>query len=182
MRTRHPDGGYLLRCESDDGRNGSLGAGNHRRRARGLLIGLGRAAPQTLQAPRVHVRRSDHQPDPRRARCARHHLFASGARVSRSYRRVRRKGPGPARHHQRQPRALQMAEMMDRIAAGARGAAAALHSDHPEGQLRHRRHADDRRLGDAGAVGAAGRCVRGEAVQGGGRDHPRRRPISPSWR
>ena len=51
------------------------------------------------------------------------------------------------------PRALETAAEMDRLDAAV--AALALHSRRAEGQLRHRRHADDRRFRDAGEVRSA---------------------------
>ena len=51
------------------------------------------------------------------------------------------------------PRALDTAAEMDRLdRRHARPPAAALHPRRAEGQLRHRRHADDRRVGDVRAT------------------------------
>ena len=59
------------------------------------------------------------------------------------------------------PKALETAAEMDRqYQANPRGRrAAALHPDHPQGQLQHRRHADDGRQCRHEGLGAARRCV-----------------------
>ena len=117
----------------------------------------------------VRVGRSDHQPDPRSARRrARSTCTQPGARVSRSHRGVRRQGPDPARHHQHQPAGAGAREGDGSIALGLHVPfAAALRAGHPEGQLRHRRHADDRRFADAGQIGALRGRVCRQAIAGG---------------
>ena len=72
------------------------------------------------------------------------------------------------------PKALETARALDAERKSQRAAlAAARHSRRAERQLRHRRHADDRRLGAARRLRAARRCVPGEEAARGRRDHRR---------
>ena len=83
---------------------------------------------------------------------------------------------GPALHAviTLNPKALEQARALDaeRKAKG-RAVAAARHPRRAQGQLRHLRHADHRRLGAARRIDPAGRCVRGQEAARGRRDHPR---------
>ena len=73
------------------------------------------------------------------------------------------------------PRALETAAEMDRALQGQRGkrGPAALHSDHPQGQLQHRRHADHRRQRQHEGFDSAARRVHGRAHAQGRRADPR---------
>ena len=70
---------------------------------------------------------------------------------------VRRQGARAERHHHGEPQGAGDRGGDGRLAAAGKRALAAapLHPRHRQGQLQHRRHADHRRLGDAGAIGPA---------------------------
>ncbi len=72
-----------------------------------------------------------------------------------------RQGPVAARRHHAQPESARDRPRARRRTQGQGSAVAtARHPDRPQGQLRHVRPADDRRLGPARRVDSARRCVR----------------------
>ena len=118
--------------------------------------------------------RPGHHRGPERRDDRRHaHLREAGAAVPRPHRRVRSQGPVAARGAHPEPEGARHRARAGRRAQG-QGAAlrAARHPDRAEGQLRHLRHADHRRLGAARRLDPSRRCVRGEEAAGRRRDHP----------
>ena len=132
--------------------------------ARGAHRGAGADRPRFGDHRRCQRRVQRRHPDRRKA----------DADVPGAHPGLRPAGPRPSRRDCGQSEGAR-----DRARAGCgaqdqRAAlAAAWHSRRAEGQLRHRRHADHRRLGAARGLRAARRCVPGEETARGRRHHRR---------